>query len=82
MLDVGIYCFAVDVDLLDGPGVDVRLDFSFDRLEHDLESGDLDTAAGGACAGADDHEAEENESGYARPHVKVGGSKTCCRDDG
>ena len=40
----------------------ISMDLSFDRLEHDLESGDLDTSAGGTCACADDHEGEEQES--------------------
>ena len=63
MLDIAVYWFTVNVDLLDRSGVKICIDLSFDRLEHDLESCDLNTAAGGACAGADDHEGKEQEPG-------------------
>ena len=82
MDDFAVYCLAVNVDLLDSLRMDIRLDLSFYGFEHDLESCDLDTAAGGTCTGAEDHETQEQELGNRRPEVKVRCGKTCRCNDG
>ena len=45
MFDITVNRLAVDVNFLDGPRMNISVDLSFDSLEHDLESCNLDTAA-------------------------------------
>ena len=46
MLDISVNGLAVEPDLLDRSRMDIRTDLALKCLEHDLESRDLDTAAG------------------------------------
>ena len=82
MLDVGIDCLSVHMDLFYGPWMNVSVDLPLDSLKHDLESCYLYSAAGRACTCTDYHKAEENVFGDGRPLVEVRSRKTCSRDDG
>ena len=76
-----VHCLAVHGDVRHCAGMQVLADLAVHGLEHEHDSGDLHTAAGTACAGADKHDQYQQRSGILRPLIEVRRSETCGRDD-
>ena len=73
---------ALHLDPVDGPGMDVRADLPEGGFEEDEDAADLDAAAGGACAGADEHQQHKHRLGQGAPLVEIRRGEARGGDDG
>src|SRR5699024_1213150 len=73
---------SVQLDHVDRPGMDDLPDLPADGPQEQQHPGALDGAAGGAGAGADEHEQHQDRLGELRPQVKVRAGEAGGGDDG